>query len=124
MDNSGNAAKRSQPGAKQMPSMTTTIGRGLQAVQVEYDIWDDTTDDLSVEVQEVFLFANSANKEQPSKVDVSGLLTDSVYQSLEADCLAHEINVRNREKNEPKEPSIKQHTLSHYLLQASLAGAV
>jgi len=101
-----------------MPHLLTTIGRGLQAVQVEYDIWDDTTDDLSVEVQEVFLFANSATKTQPSKVDVSGLLTESVYQSLEADCLAHEINVRNRERNEPVEPSIKLAALAHYTKMA------
>jgi len=86
-----------------MSHIITTIGRGLMPVQVEYSIWTDTPDELSVQVDEVFVNMRPAFGLDLYKFDISNHLTDAVYESLEADCLAHEINVRSRNAAEPVE---------------------
>jgi len=103
-----------------MPSMTTTIGRGLQAVQVEYDTdvdYDDNgTAHIDIDILSVDLYASAADKSSRSFMDVSGLLTESVYQSLESDCRAHEIAEARKERMECSgcDDDAKQRALAHY----------
>jgi hypothetical protein len=105
-----------------MSYIITTIGRGLQAVEVHYDIWEDTPECLQVEVQEVYLYCRPAGGEQ-CRVDVSGVLTEPVYESLESDCRAHEINERARLAY-GDDSGAKKRALAHYTRQAEIAGAV
>jgi hypothetical protein len=83
-----------------MPHLLSKIGRGLIPVQVEYNADYDTDDSgrqyIDIEIIAVDMYASAADKSRRSFTDVSGLLTDSVFASLESDCKAHEINERAR----------------------------
>ena len=103
-----------------MSHIITTIGRGLIPVQVEYDITDDDDHGISVELVSVDLYGATKDKAVRTHIDVSGLLTDSVYASLEHDCKAHELSERNR----LNDGSAKRHTLSHYMQQLAAIGGV
>jgi len=111
-----------------MPQMTTTIGRGLVAVQVEYDTdvdYDDSgTAHIDIDILSVDLYASEADKSSRYFMDVQGLLTESVFQSLESDCRAHEIAEARKERMEYSGDTDKLAALAHYSRQAELAGAV
>jgi len=105
-----------------MSHIITTIGRGLIPVQVEYDITDDDDQGISVEVQSVDLYASADHRALRGFINVSGLLTDSVYASLEHDCKAHEVAERIRLAD--GDGYAKRHTLSHYMQQLAAIGGV
>jgi len=105
-----------------MSHIITTIGRGLIPVQVEYDITDDDDQGISVELVSVDLYGATKDKAIRTHIDVSGLLTDSVYASLEHDCKAHEVAERIRLAD--GDGYAKRHTLSHYMQQLAAIGGV
>ena len=77
-----------------MPHMTTTIGRGLEPVEVhyeaDYDYDDEGKEYIDIDVTEVYMYARPAIAGNLYKIDIAGHITESVYQSLESDCKAHE----------------------------------
>lgn len=103
-----------------MPNMITTIGRGLVPVQVEYDTDVDYDDEgtahIDIEIIEVLNLKTRADEKE--------IITESVFQSLESDCRAHEIAEARKERMEYSGDTDKLAALAHYTRQAELAGAL